>query len=882
MEDLKVTENPDGTATVAEPAPAVAPQQDFYANLAEGALSDFDLNSLASDLLELIEKDEKAREKRDKQQEEGIRRSGAGEDAPGGAEFDGASRTVHPMLAEGCIDFSARAIKELFPAHGPVKTKIISRDDLQTLDRAKRKRDFLNWQLTTKIREYRAELEQLLTQLPLGGSQYMKFWYDPDLERICTEFVPIDEVFLPYAATSFYTAPRSTHRQSVTRHKFEQRVASGFYRDIQLIPEGTEPEPTASGAASDKVEGREETGYNEDGLRIIYETRCWRELEGDDRPRPYIVHTDKSSQKILAVYRNWEEGDPKFQEVDWWVEDKFIPWRGAYGIGLWHLIGSLSVSATGAVRALLDAAHINNSPGALKLKGARASGETIQINQTEIKEIEAPSGIDDIRKVVMPLPFNPPSAVLFNLLEWLTEKARGVVATAEEKIAEASNTMPVGTALALIEQGSQVFSSIHSRLHASQAQALKIICRLNKRHPDQQGLQKFGLRPEDFDENDDIEPVSDPNIFSESQRYAQLQESYKLRQLHPNLKWNDEAMARRSLELLRINYADEILPRPPEPVASDPVTENVAAIKGAQLKVLTEQDHPSHIKAHLVFINSPWFQLDPSPMPQLAALYTHVQDHLLSYYEQTCMQAIPAAQQQLIASGEPYDPDRLSVMASNVSESHMQQVTQLLGGLMQQAAQVVQAKTPQPPTDPAVQKTFEAAMAEIERKKQYDAEKLKLERSVAADKSAAEERGAGIDATLRHMQQTFDQRLEEIRNAAQAQSEKLRAQVELIKNDADNRQHQMTELLKNRDDNNTSYLIAQLKESIAATAPKQEPNPQNDAMLRQMQDMLGRIESAKTGDALTTAIEALRQTMAGSQAHQERMAGLAQSLLSQQ
>ena len=212
----------------------------------------------------------------------------------------------------------------------------------------------------------------------------------------------------------------------------------------------------------------------------------------------------------------------------------------------------------------------------------------------------------------------------------------------------------------------------------------------------------------------------------------------------------------------------------------------------------------------------------------------------------------------------------------------MQQVTQLLGGLMQQAAQVVQAKTPQPPTDPAVQKTFEAAMAEIERKKQYDAEKLKLERSVAADKSAAEERGAGIDATLRHMQQTFDQRLEEIRNAAQAQSEKLRAQVELIKNDADNRQHQMTELLKNRDDNNTAYLIAQLKESIAATAPKQEPNPQNDAMLRQMQDMLGRIESAKTGDALTTAIEALRQTMAGSQAHQERMAGLAQSLLSQQ
>ena len=309
----------------------------------------------------------------------------------------------------------------------------------------------MNWQLSNQIEEYRSEKEILLTQLPLGGSQFEKYYHDAKLGRIVMEFVPIDEVFLPYAASSFYTSPRVTHMQTLTRHTFESRIRSGFYVDIQNLITEPFPDQTASQTANNKIEGREESGYNEDGARVVYETQCWQQIEDEDDPKPYIVHIDESTGKVLAIYRNWKEEDATFKKLDWWVENKFIPWRGAYGIGLLHLIGSLAGSATGALRALMDAAHINNAPTAIKLKGGRASGQNTNIEVTAVQEIDAPAGVDDIRKVIMPMPFNPPSPVLFQLLDWITNQAKGVVATAEEKIADASNTMPVGTALALIE-----------------------------------------------------------------------------------------------------------------------------------------------------------------------------------------------------------------------------------------------------------------------------------------------------------------------------------------------------------------------------------------------------------------------------------------------
>lgn len=635
--DIDVEEQADGSAIVTPSAEEQDEPQDsaFHDNLAE-SLKEFELNAIATALLELIDKDREARKERDKQQEEGIQRTGLGDDAPGGATFDGASKVVHPVLAEGCVDFSARAIKELFPANGPVKTKIYGTQDTAKLEKAKRKRDFLNWYTTVKMPEYRSEKEILLTQLPLGGSQYEKYWPDAGKKRICMEFVPIDKVLLPYAASSFYDSPRITHVQERTEAKIQQYVDSGFYRDVFGISD-QQVEETASQHANNKVEGKSDSGYNEDGVRLIYEVACWWEI-GEEGSAPYVIHIDEPTGKIAAIYRNWKEDNEDREALQWWVENKFIPWRGVYGIGLLHLIGSMAGSATGALRALFDSAHINNTPTAIKLKGGRTSGQNLNLDVTAVTEIEAPPGTDDIRKVIMPVPFNPPSPILFQLLEWITQQAKGVVATAEERIADASNNMPVGTALALIEQGSQVFSSIHARLHESQRRALKIICRLIQENSDwiTEDLQRFGLTPDDFADNDDVEPVSDPNIFSEAQRFAQTQAVLQMAGAdagNPNIQWNQVAIRRRALEMMRVEGIDEILPKAPEPVTDDPVTENFAAYRGKPLKAHIEQDHMAHLMVHLSYINSPINQLDQSPDPTLGVILTHCREHLMFIYQ---------------------------------------------------------------------------------------------------------------------------------------------------------------------------------------------------------------------------------------------------------
>lgn len=639
-----VEEQDDGSALITDMTDETddSTSAAFGENLA-ATIKISDLNTIAGELIELIEKDKEARKKRDKQQEEGIRRTGLGDDAPGGATFEGAAKVVHPALAEGCVDFSARAIKELFPANGPVKTKIYGKQDNAKLDKARGKRDFLNWYTTVKMPEYRSEKEILLTQLPLGGSQYEKYWYDPSKKRVCMEFVPIDKVFLPYAASSFYDSPRITHEQERTEAKIQEYVDSEFYLDIFDLSEKTLDE-TGSQKATNKVEGKSDSGYNEDGVRIIYEVTCVWDVEGDG-PKPYVIHIDESTEEICAIYRNWKEVDDTEEALQWWVEDKFIPWRGVYGIGLPHLIGGLAGALTGALRALLDSAHINNAPSAIKLKGGRASGQNVNVELTAVTEIEAPAGIDDIRKVMMPLPFNPPSAVLFQLLDWITTQAKGVVATAEEKISDASNNMPVGTTLALIEQGSQVFSSIHSRLHESQRRALKIICRLIADYPDglEKDFAKFNVQAEDFLETDDIEPVSDPNIFSETQRAAQTQAVMQMAAADAqdtSIPWDKLAIRRRALEMLRIDGIDEILPKPPEPISADPVTENGLAAQGKPIGVGFHQDHMAHIQAHLNYIISPINQLDPSPDPSLAVILGHCRVHLLYLYQQSAGQGV--------------------------------------------------------------------------------------------------------------------------------------------------------------------------------------------------------------------------------------------------
>jgi hypothetical protein len=405
LTDENLEELPDGSVRVRLDTFGPMESKDFYENLADGeVLSLYEQGALALRHIELAEKDKEARKQRDRQYEEGIKRTGLGNDAPGGANFQGASKVVHPVMAEACVDFASRAIKELFPPDGPTRTKILGDIDEQKVAIAERKRDYMNWQLTEQIEEFVDEQEQMLTQLPLGGSQYLKIWYDEKKKRPCAQFLPIDNVLLPFATANFYTSPRVTEVDDISEWEFKARIRSGIYRDTSYVRATMDPEPTGPQKATDKIEGRSPND-NEDGLRRVYHVYTWLELKNDPYSKgesaPYILMIDEIETEVLGLYRNWEDGEETMAKLDWIVEFKFIPWRGAYAVGLPHLIGGLSAALTGALRALLDSAHINNAATLLKLKGAKVSGQSQQVEVTQVAEIEAAPGVDDVRKLAV-------------------------------------------------------------------------------------------------------------------------------------------------------------------------------------------------------------------------------------------------------------------------------------------------------------------------------------------------------------------------------------------------------------------------------------------------------------------------------------------------
>jgi hypothetical protein len=873
----QVIENADGSADILDPVEDMKDGSDFYSNLVE-TLPEQELHDLAADLLEKIELDKESRKKRDEQYEDGLRRTGLGNDAPGGAQFEGASRVVHPLLAEACIDFSARTMKELFPPRGPVRTHVPGKGDKEKLAKAEVKASALNWQLMTQMREYREEMEQLTTQEPMGGSQYIKFWHDSDARRHRCEFVPIDMLLLPYAASGLYSSERVTHVQDITRYTFDQRVASGLYRDIDDETDPGFPEKTKAQSANDKIEGREEDPYNEDGLRRVFEVTVYHQFEKDKRTLPYVVHLDEYSEEVLGVYRNWEEEDTRCTKLEWLVEFKFIPWRGAYGIGLPHLIGGIAGALTGALRALLDSAHIQNAATMLKLKGIRGSGENTQVEVTQVCEIEAPPQVDDIRKVAMPMPFNPPSPVLLQLLGILTDVGKGVVATAEEKIADVSDRMPVGTAMALIEQGSQVYASIHSRHHFAQQRALEIVCRLNRMYPEalEEVSEALGeeVSPELFSDLSGIEPVSDPNIFSETQRYAQIQAVSQVL-ANPALqgKVNNVALARITLQRLKFDQADEVLPEDPEPQNTDPVTENVFATKGLPILAFMEQDHVAHMITHLTFCASPIFGANPlMTVPTVPGLLAHCKEHLAMFYSLHAKASVAAMAEIHQMTGGAGDSAEAIKHAIALADREIATQLAPIMPMFQQAQQLSMAAAPKPPMDPGSQVALELGKAEIDRKTKMDQATLQMTGAEKQAKAAAEQAKQQMDASIKQAEmqrladeQRFQQFIEQ-QTAQQAHSrEQLMQQVELMKNDADNRQHQETEIRKNDQDNMSAILIERMKEGLVqsqASAPQQSPVSVSlgDTMGPLIQAMSQQFEKLSSGQtALSDAVLGLHK-----------------------
>jgi hypothetical protein len=779
--DEEVIELEDGSVIinyVATEGPMKNPE--FYANLAE-TMDEGTLQGLAVEFLDLIDVDRESRKERDKQYEDGLRRTGLGKDAPGGATFDGASKVVHPVMAESCVDFAASSTRELLPPEGIVKSHIRGEADRVRLEVAERKANFLNWQLTEQVQEYRDEMEQLLTQLPLGGSQYLKWRYDYEQKRPMTEWIPIDNLLLPYATTNFYTSARITEVQDITEDVFQQRVDQGIYRDIETtyISAIESDEMTQSQKANNKIEGKQEPSKNVDGVRRVYEITCFLRLDDDSETEgkraPYILTIDDSTSKVLALYRNWCYGDEKLEKLDWYVEFKFIPWRGAYAIGLPHLIGGLSAALTGALRALLDAAHINNSQTMLKLKGGRISGQSDRIEPTQVLEIEGAPGVDDVRKLAMPLPFNQPSNVLFQLLGWLTDAAKGVVTTSEEKIRDVNSNAPVGTTQALIEQGAKVFSSIHARLHRSQAKSLAILSRINHWYLGEMNNESGEpIEIRDFAVNNDIRPVSDPNIFSETQRLAQAQAILQLAQGSPQL-YNMREVHLRILRQLKIPNINDILPNPDGIKEANPALENVSMTMGRPAAAYPDQDHLAHIKVHLMFAMDPNYGANPIIGPAFTPhLLEHLKQHITLHYLQTMRNYVGQASdgKDIFKLNEERPLDKTSEQALAIASQMVQMDGQVefqpiqpaIQQLIQKVQQGQQAQRQQmAESDPTAQVLMKTQMAETERKAQEAQMKAQME---------LKKQEQDFDIKIVELQQKVDELMAKYNTQSQIDSQK--------------------------------------------------------------------------------------------------------------
>lgn len=653
--DESMIELEDGSVVINFPD-VKGPRQDpeHFENLAEH-FEDHTLLQLASDLLRLIKLDEQSRESRDKLYEEGLRRTGMGEPAPGGGLSPSSSKVTHPVLAEAIVDFAARSTNSITPPGDLVRTALkgIKEDDDQ-LERADRKGAFLNWQLNTQVEEFRRTSEELFTQLPLGGSQYKKWSFDPDLKRPRVEFLPIDRVLLPFNAGSFYTSPRVTEVEDVDFETVRLRTEQGLYRELAGLPiDDVDPlnpdtttgefERSLAQMANDKIEGQDEPEMDADGTRRLYHVYTWLRLKEDNETKgdraPYIVTIDLDQEDIFALYRNWEANDNSYTKLDWIVDYTFIPWRGPMGIGLVHLMGSLAASATGALRALLDSAHASNMPAMASLKGG-LTGVTAAPEPGQVIELEAP-GADDVRKLLMPMPFNPPNPVLYQLLEWLTQSAKGIVSTSEEAIADAGNSMQVGTAQALLESSSRTISSIHARMHRAMAKELEVLSRINYFYLDKMNNRSgVKIAVADFADSTDITPISDPNIFSETQRQMMAQQVLALSLQAKDPKMYDEREVHKNiLKSMKVPYIEEVLPDPHGTVDSNPVLENFRMSMPNQASAaFPDQDHLAHLSIHLEFALNPATGGSPLLGPTVVTqILEHIKQHISLYYLQTCI-----------------------------------------------------------------------------------------------------------------------------------------------------------------------------------------------------------------------------------------------------
>ena len=711
--------------------------EEFYRNLAI-EMNDAELQPLALELLERIEYDIDSRKPRDDKYAEGIKRTGLGDEAPGGAAFVGSSTAVHPMLARATVSYQSHCINELYPPRGVVRDEVIGAVTPQRVQKAQRKVAHMNWQFRQQMPEFRSQLEKLLSQQPLGGSQYMRLVYDFRQKRPVPTYLPLDDVYIPAAAADFYSAERRTFADHITQHEFDSRMRSDMYREVANSPPPQLPDKTTPETATDRVQGKQSAPYNRDGLRKIYVTECLAVIESDDEdmhiagadpsgdpksksePRPYLIEIDPYSRQILSIIRNWDQHDDQYKNLYWIIDFPFIPWRGSQSVGLIHLAGSLAGAGTGSLRALLDTSFVQNLPTLIKLKGSNSPGQTTDFNVCQVNEIDGGVAGDDIRKVIMPVPFNPPSTMLFELLGWCTQEGESLVRTTFENLNdEGAPDMPVGTTLALIEQGLKVLSAIHGRLHDAMNKLLMVLHRINRMYvTDEEILDETGQRlafRSDYEGPIDVIPVSDPQIFSEIQRFAQLQIIQQRADLHPEL-YNAYEVEKAILERTKWPDAKNFLKPQPQVHELNAVNENVALALGQPVSAFPEQDHLAHIQILLTFGQSPLLGSNPLIAPKFwPAALQHLAEHMIYWYLNQMVELTSHASGSDVAQfakmknkGVQRELDQTLASAAPHVISEAQQVFAKIPQVVQQAQQLMAKFQPQPQADPTAMATVQA------------------------------------------------------------------------------------------------------------------------------------------------------------------------------
>ena len=611
--------------------------KEWYENIAD-SLDDRELSMIAENVYNNYDSDKNSRQEWESMFERGFDLLGL-KIQETSEPFEGACTAVHPLLIESAVKFQSKASQELFPSAGPIKTQILGKSTPDREKQANRVKNFMNYQLTEQMPEYFDEFEKMLFHLPLIGSAFKKVYYDANLKRPVSEFVPIDQFYVSYYSSNLSKADRYTHVIYRSPVDLAKDIRSGIYSDTEL-PAATDPQPTAFASKMDTILGFSPT-QDTDPQYVLLEQPCYLELDEPNSEEgialPYIVTVEEQSRKVLCIRRNYKPDDPNKEKISHFVHYRFVPGFGFYGFCLMHFLGNLTMSATAAMRSLIDAGQFANLPGGFKAKGVRMVGDNDPISPGEFKEVEA-TGID-LAKAIVPLPYKEPSSTLFQMLGFVTTAGQKFADSTEQIVSEASSYGPVGTTMALLEASSKFFSAIHKRLHKSQRDEFRILARIDydylpSEYPYDVPFENRNIFKSDFDGRVDVIPVSDPNIPSNAHRLMIAQMAMQMAQQSPPGLFNIEALNRTILSAANMPNLEEILPPKIKPQNLDPVSDIMAAVKGMPIAAFAGQNHDAHVQVKMAYLQDPMNGGSQTMQRIRPILEANIQEHMVHKYQE--------------------------------------------------------------------------------------------------------------------------------------------------------------------------------------------------------------------------------------------------------